>query len=68
VFGIWKNYLRSGRNLLLYQFKRRGIKLTVVIIEECHCYELHKKCPISFIKVKPKYRLNYWGSALWVSI
>jgi hypothetical protein len=32
LFGIMKNFLISGRSLLAYQFTRRAIKLTVVII------------------------------------
>jgi hypothetical protein len=42
-FLIRKNCLRSGRSLLLYQFTRMAIKLTVVIIEAYHCYQLHTK-------------------------
>jgi hypothetical protein len=38
-----KNSLISGRSLLLYQFTRRAIKLTVVIIVGYHCYQLHTK-------------------------
>jgi hypothetical protein len=39
----------SERRLLLYQFSRRVIKLTVVILEAYHCYQLHTKLnPISF--------------------
>jgi hypothetical protein len=34
VFGIRNNCHSSGRNLLLYLFKRRVMKRTVVIIEE----------------------------------
>jgi hypothetical protein len=36
-FGIGKTYLLSGRSLLFYQFTRRVIKLTVVIIVRYHC-------------------------------
>jgi hypothetical protein len=43
VFGIRKNCLISGRSLLLYQFTRRAIKLTIVIIMGCHCFQLHTK-------------------------
>jgi hypothetical protein len=43
LFGKRKNFLRSGRNLLLYQFTRKAIKLTVIIIEAYHCYQLHTK-------------------------
>jgi hypothetical protein len=32
LFGIRKNCLISGRSLLLYQFTKRVIKLTVIII------------------------------------
>jgi hypothetical protein len=49
VFGVRKNCLINGRSLLLYQFTRRVIKLTVVIIKGYHCYQLYTKyCPISF--------------------
>jgi hypothetical protein len=48
LFGIKKNWLISGRSSLLYQFTRRAIKLTALIIEEFHCYELRMKFyPIS---------------------
>jgi hypothetical protein len=43
-FGIRKSCLISGRSLSFYQFKRRGLKLTVVIIVGYHCYQLHTKC------------------------
>jgi hypothetical protein len=35
--------LVSGSSPLLYQFTRRGMKLNVVIIEECHSYQLLTK-------------------------
>jgi hypothetical protein len=49
VLEIWlinsilnkKNRLISERILLMYQFTRRPIKLTVLIIVEYHCYQLH---------------------------
>jgi hypothetical protein len=43
-FGIRRNCLISGRCLLLYQFTRRVIQLTVIIIVGYHCYQLHTKC------------------------
>jgi hypothetical protein len=44
INSIWnKNCLINGRSLLLYQFTRRAIKLTVVIIAGYHCYQLHTK-------------------------
>jgi hypothetical protein len=47
-FEIRKNCLISGRSLLLYQFTRRARKLTVVIIEEHHSYQIHTKLyPVS---------------------
>jgi hypothetical protein len=49
LFGIRKNFLFSGRSLLLYKFARRAMELTVVIIVGYHCYQLHTKCyPIFF--------------------
>jgi hypothetical protein len=43
LFGIWKNFLISGRSLLLKQFTGRSIKLNVVlvIIVGYHCYQLY---------------------------
>jgi hypothetical protein len=45
INSIWirKSCLISGRSLLFYQFTRRVIKLTVVIIVGYHCYQLHIK-------------------------
>jgi hypothetical protein len=40
-FRIRKNCLISGRSLLLFQFTRMAINLTVVIIVGYHCYQLH---------------------------
>jgi hypothetical protein len=45
INSIWnrKNCLISERSLLLYQFTRRVIKLTVTIIVGYHSYQLHTK-------------------------
>jgi hypothetical protein len=43
VFGIRKNCPINGSSLLLCQFKRKAIQLTVIIIVAYHCYQLHKK-------------------------
>jgi hypothetical protein len=43
LFGIRNNCLISGRSLLLYQFTKRVIKLTVIIIIRYHCYKLQTK-------------------------
>jgi hypothetical protein len=51
INSLWnkKKCLISGRSLLLYQFARRAIKLTVLIIVGYHCYPLHTKFyPIFF--------------------
>jgi hypothetical protein len=51
VNSIWRKeeLPEQGRRLLFYQFTRRAIKMTVVIIEEHHCYQLHTKFyPIFF--------------------
>jgi hypothetical protein len=49
VFGIRKNCLISGRSLLLYQFTKKVIKLTVAIVMGYHCYQLHTEFyPIYF--------------------
>jgi hypothetical protein len=41
LFEIGKNCHSSGKTLLLYLSIGRLIKLTVVIIEGYHCYQLH---------------------------
>jgi len=44
LFGIRKNCHNSRRNVLFCVFMERLIiKLTVVTVEECHCYQLHTK-------------------------
>jgi hypothetical protein len=43
LFGIRKNCLISGKSLLLYQFKRRVIKPTLVISMGYHCYQFNTK-------------------------
>jgi hypothetical protein len=43
LFGVRKNFLISGRSLLSYQFMRRVIKQTAVIMKEYYCYQLHAK-------------------------
>jgi hypothetical protein len=40
LFGISKNCLINGKSPLLYQFTERAVKLSVVIIEACHCYQI----------------------------
>jgi hypothetical protein len=51
LLGIRKTCHSSGRNLLLYLFIKRVIRMTIVIIEEFHCYQLHTKFyPIFFLK------------------
>jgi hypothetical protein len=49
LFGRRKNCMSRGRSLLLYRFTRSVIKLTAVIVETYHCYQLHIECyPIYF--------------------
>jgi hypothetical protein len=43
LFEIPKNCLISGRSILSYQFSRKVIKLTVVIIGGYHYYQLRTK-------------------------
>jgi hypothetical protein len=43
VYGIRRNCHSSGRNLLLYQFIKRAIRLIVIIIEESPSYQLPTK-------------------------
>jgi hypothetical protein len=43
INSVWnkEDCLINGRSLLLYQFTKRVVKLTVIIIVGCHCYQLH---------------------------
>jgi hypothetical protein len=45
INSVWnkEECLSKGRSLVLYQFTKRVIKLTVVIIVGYHCYQLHTK-------------------------
>jgi hypothetical protein len=43
IYGIRRNHHSSGRNLLLYQFIKRMIRLIVIIIEESPSYQLPTK-------------------------
>jgi hypothetical protein len=59
--------LITGRSLLLYQFTRRVIKLTVVMIMGYHCHQLHTKFyPTSVcqgkvhIQIRPFEFVRYW--------
>jgi hypothetical protein len=54
LFGKRKNGLIGRRSLLLYQFVKWVIKLTVVIIMGCPCYQLYTTFyPISFSRLNP---------------
>jgi hypothetical protein len=44
LFVIRKNCPISGRSLLLHQFTKKVIKVSVIIIIGYHCYQLHTKC------------------------
>jgi hypothetical protein len=56
LFGLSKNYPTNERSLLLNQFTKRVIKLTVGIIVGYHSYQLRTKLyPIS-LKVKSIYK------------
>jgi hypothetical protein len=48
LFGIRRNCHSNGRNLLLYKFIKRAIRLTVIIIEEFPSYQLPKKYYLTF--------------------
>jgi hypothetical protein len=43
LYGIRRNCCSSGRNLLLYQFIKRVIRLIIIIIEESPSYQLPTK-------------------------
>jgi len=67
ILEIRKNCLRSRRNLLLHLFMKRVIKLTVVIIEVYHCYQLNIKFSNTCLNFNSIRRRNYWGSSVWFS-
>jgi prolipoprotein diacylglyceryltransferase len=48
LHGIRRNCHRSGRNLLLYQFIKRGMRLIAIIIEESPSYQLPTKFYLTF--------------------
>jgi hypothetical protein len=48
LYGIRRNCHSSGRNLLLYQFIKRVIRLIVIIIEESPSYQLPTKFYLTF--------------------
>jgi hypothetical protein len=65
VYGIRRNCHSSGRNLLLYQFIKRAIRLTVIIIEESPSYQLPTKFfQHSSGQVNSTFQLNYCGSSV----
>jgi hypothetical protein len=43
MYGVRKTCLSSGWSLLLYKFTRKVIKLSVVVIEAYHRYQLLAK-------------------------
>jgi hypothetical protein len=49
LFAIWKYCQNSGRNVSLYLFIRSVLKLTVVINEECICYQAHTELYPTFV-------------------
>jgi hypothetical protein len=52
----------------LYQFIRRVIQLTVVIIVGYHCYEfIQTFIEYPSLKIKFIYRRNYVGTLMWFS-
>jgi hypothetical protein len=51
LFGIRKNCPIGGRSLLLYQFTRRAMKLTVVVIKEHHF--IQNVIPYPSLKLSP---------------
>jgi hypothetical protein len=66
LFGISNNVVTSGRSLLLYQFTRMVITLTVWDITVINF--IPNSIQYSSFKVKSIYRLNYWGSLVAFNI
>jgi hypothetical protein len=70
LFEIRKNCYRSRRNLLLYLYTKKLIKLTVVITEKYtvinyiqNFIQYH-----SFLSVNSICKLSYWVSSVWIPI
>jgi len=63
LFGIRKNCHSSGRNILLYLFMKRVIKVIVVIIKKCHCYQVHTKFHLIFVSQD---KLHMWTKLLGI--
>jgi hypothetical protein len=62
LFGIRKNCLISGRSLLLHQFTKRMLKLTVIIIMRYQWYQLRTECyRYPLLKVKSVHRWSFLG-------
>jgi hypothetical protein len=49
LYGIRRNCHSSGRNLLLYKFRKRVIRLILIIIEESPPYQLPTKFYPTFV-------------------
>jgi hypothetical protein len=48
VYGIRRNCHSSGRNLILYQYIKRAVRLIVIIIGESPSYQLPTKFYLTF--------------------
>jgi hypothetical protein len=68
LFGISRNYLRSGSIRQLYLNIRREIKQIVSITRTYHSYQvLTNVIQHPDVKVNSTCRGNYWGSSMWIS-
>jgi hypothetical protein len=71
LFGIKKNYLRSGRSRSIYLFTWKVIKWIVVIIEAHHFCQLRTVQTFiqhSAVEVNSICRRIYWRSSVWISM
>jgi hypothetical protein len=69
LFVTRNNCLSSGRSLLLYQYTKRAIELTVVFIEHITTISYMQDCTQHpSLEVKSLCRRNYSGSSVWVSM
>jgi hypothetical protein len=68
LYGIRRNCHSSGRNLLLYQFIKRVIRLIVIIIGESPLINcLQNYIQHSSGQVNSICQWSYWWSSVWIS-
>jgi hypothetical protein len=68
-FGRRKNCHKNGKNPLFFQFIRKAIKWTVIIIEEFHTCLLHIKFFQTYFyqeQLNMQKKKKYWKTSMWI--